>query len=199
MSSPYSPAQTATLKKVFKLLNRWIVFVFRTGYGPIFTWPAFWGKIMVIEHTGRKTGRKRYAPVNYALSPDQREVYCLSGFGQAAQWYRNIIQRPEVAVWIGARRIQGKAHPIAPAEPHLAFYRQILINSGFATPLFEGFNPKTAPEETIRSLARRASLVHITLEEPLISQQPHPGDLAWTVISLLFLWVWLRPRHKESS
>jgi len=37
-------------------------------------------------------------------------------------------------------------------------------------------------------MARRAPLVRITLEEPLISQQPHPGDLAWIAISLLFLW-----------
>jgi len=33
----------------------------------------------VITHTGRKTGRKRRTPVNYAVVRD--DVYCTAGFG----------------------------------------------------------------------------------------------------------------------
>jgi len=196
MSNTTSSHQISQLKNVFKWVNRWIVFTFRAGYGPIFTWPAFWGKIMVIENIGRKTGLLRYTPVNYALSSDEGGVFCLSGFGGSSHWYRNIQQNPQVAVWIGAQRIAGTAKPVPDSEQHLDIYRQVLINSGFAAPLFEGINPKSATESTLRTLAQRAPLVYIQLEAMPAPQRAHPGDLAWLVITLLFAWILLRPRRR---
>ncbi|MBL6964922.1 MAG: nitroreductase family deazaflavin-dependent oxidoreductase [Anaerolineales bacterium] len=192
MQTPYSPSQATQIKKIFKVLNRWIVFVFRAGYGPFFTRQTFAGKIMVIENVGRKSGLIRQAPVNYAVAAEGNAVYCLSGFGSASQWYRNIQHNPRVNVWIGVQRIAGLAHQVDNFENHLDIYRRVLINSGFAAPLFEGLNPKTAPEETIRALARRSPLIRIELEIAPETNQPRPADLAWIVISALFAWGLLR-------
>ncbi len=192
MQNPYSPSQAAQLKKVFKLLNRWIVFVFRAGYGPFFTRQTFAGKIMVIENIGRKSGQIRYAPVNYAVAPESGAVYCLSGFGSQSQWYRNIQQSPQVTLWIGVQRIPGVAYLLEDSETHLDIYRQVLINSGFAAVLFEGINPKTIPEESLCKMAQRSPLVRIELENTLETTQPRPADLAWIVISALFVWGLLR-------
>ncbi len=196
-NSPYSPEITQ-IKKIFKWLNRWIVFVFRSGYGPIFTWPFIWGKIMVVENIGRKSGLVRYAPVNYAHAPAGDGVYCLSGFGPDSHWYRNILQTPQVAVWIGSQRIEGRAQPVANSEQHLDIYRQVLINSGFATPLFEGIQPKTASQETIRAMAQRSPLIHLQLDEIPSPRKPHPGDLAWICLTVVIGWLLLRPRGQRS-
>jgi len=46
------------------------------------------GYIMVLKTTGRKTGRQRFTPVNYAILDGK--VFCLAGFGKLAHWYRNL-------------------------------------------------------------------------------------------------------------
>ena len=56
------------------------------------------GQIMVLTHTGRKSGLRRRTPVNYALVDG--EVYCTAGFGQISDWYRNILANPQVEVWL---------------------------------------------------------------------------------------------------
>ena len=55
------------LRKVFRLLNKYfMVPVFRLGLG---TWVGtpFGGYVMVLQLIGHKTGKTRYAPVNYAI------------------------------------------------------------------------------------------------------------------------------------
>jgi hypothetical protein len=42
---------------------------------------------MVIVYMGRKTGKRRYTPVNHALIDG--DVYCMTGFGAKADRYRS--------------------------------------------------------------------------------------------------------------
>ncbi|TET81944.1 MAG: DUF385 domain-containing protein [Anaerolineales bacterium] len=51
---------------------------------------------MVITHTGHSTGFRRRTPVNYATVDD--EIYCIAGFDSISDWYRNILDNPEVDV-----------------------------------------------------------------------------------------------------
>ena len=65
----------------FKILNTlFMVPMFRLGLGPFFGNPIT-GYIMVLKVIGRKTGKVRYVPVNYAIR--NGSVYCLAGFGRA--------------------------------------------------------------------------------------------------------------------
>lgn len=165
------------LRAAFKHLNTLMLWLFRLGLGQFLTLPTPAGMIMIIEHTGRKSGLLRYVPVNYAPGPDNHSVYCLSGFGKS-EWYRNLLHNPQTSVWIGNRRLTGRVEPIN-ALNHLAIYRQVLINSGFATPAFEGFDPRTAPESRIRQMAEKAPLLRIVLTEEVTPTAPHPADYAW--------------------
>lgn len=61
---------------------------------------------MVLAHTGRKSGRIRRTPVNYALIGD---VYCVAGFGQSADLDRNSLATPAVEVWLPAGWYTGVA------------------------------------------------------------------------------------------
>jgi hypothetical protein len=55
------------MRRFFWFLNKYfMVPMFRLGFGPFFGNPIT-GYIMVLKVIGRKTGKLRYAPVNYAI------------------------------------------------------------------------------------------------------------------------------------
>ena len=88
-----TPAQLDRLRRAFRLLNKFMVFMWKIGLGPLINvWPAGFGRIMVIRHVGRKSGKERLAPVNYAVV--EGEIYCTAGFGPGSDWYRNIMAAP---------------------------------------------------------------------------------------------------------
>src|SRR3972149_212197 len=95
-----NPRNEETLRQGFKrYLNPFMVFMWRLGMGPyVNAWPPVGGRIMVIAHTGRKTGRRRFAPVNYAVVDG--EIYCTAGFGAVSDWYRNVMTKNEGEVWL---------------------------------------------------------------------------------------------------
>jgi deazaflavin-dependent oxidoreductase (nitroreductase family) len=77
---------------MFWYLNTFfMVPMFRLGFGFVFGNP-FSGYIMLLKATGWKSGKLRYAPVNYAIH--QRNVYCVSGGRQNSDWFRNLIANP---------------------------------------------------------------------------------------------------------
>jgi deazaflavin-dependent oxidoreductase (nitroreductase family) len=174
----------------FKPLNKIMVLNFRLGFGPFFTgWLKDLGHIMVLTTIGRKSGRQRRTPVNYALV--RGDVYCVAGFGQQADWFRNVQVNPEVEVWIGNQRYAGLAERVENASDWLPAYRQVMVNSGFAAKTFMGLDPATAPDETLRQAGADTPLVRIRIERALTGRGG-PGDLIWVwpalaAVSLLLL------------
>lgn len=74
------PTAGGWLRQGFKWLNRYMVLHWRLGLGPIANCADLSGCIMVLVHTGRKSGLTRRTPVNYVLV--EGDVYCAAGFGQ---------------------------------------------------------------------------------------------------------------------
>ena len=84
------------MRRIFWFLNRYfMVPMMRLGFGPLFGNP-FTGYIMVLKAIGRKSGKLRYAPVNYAIH--KGNVYCISGGRESSDWYRNVRATPEIEV-----------------------------------------------------------------------------------------------------
>jgi deazaflavin-dependent oxidoreductase (nitroreductase family) len=179
------------MRRFFRILNRFfMVPMFRLGFGPFFGNP-FWGYIMVLKIVGRKSGKLRYAPVNYAIHGGK--VYCLAGFGRTSDWYRNLRAAAAVEAILPGGAIAGTAQEVqAPAERRLII-RQILKNGGFAG-FLEGFNPYRIDDQ---------ALMERTAGMPLICIQPvglgsgasDPGGWAWVGMPaaalLLVLAAWL--------
>ena len=187
------------LRQGFKTLNRLMLFMWRLGFGQWLHHPKLGGCIMVITHTGRKSGRRRRTPVNYARVGN--DVYCTAGFGAGSDWVRNILVHPNVEVWLPDGWWAGVADDVTgwPASRRLPLLRQVLINSGFAARM-AGIDPKQMSDAELAAITEPYRLVRI--ERTVARTGPGgPGDLAWVWqvttagLGVMLLWQWLRPRR----
>lgn len=169
------PVEEAQLRKIFKGLNRFMLMLWRLGLGSYGNGNRYAGWIMVIKHTGRKSGLTRYAPVNYTIMDG--DVYCTAGFGVKADWYRNIMDIPEVELWLPDGRWAGMAED-ATDDPNAAeILRQVIIASGFAGPLF-GVNASKMTAGDFEVLLGDYRLIRIR-RTAAVTGPGGPGDLAW--------------------
>jgi deazaflavin-dependent oxidoreductase (nitroreductase family) len=131
--------------------------LFRLGLG-LFVGNPLTGYIMVVKTIGRKTGKERYTPVNYAIIDGN--IYCMAGFGKDTHWFRNLQSQPKVEVIIPSGPLAGVAEDATNSEEDIHILRQILKNSGFAG-FFAGFNPYTISDIELREKIRGFPLVRI--------------------------------------
>lgn len=179
------------MRRFFHFLNKFfMVPIFRLGFGQFFGNP-FTGYIMVLKVIGRKTGKVRYAPVNYAIHAGK--LYCLSGFRGRSDWYRNLNSHPSIEAILPGGPLYGTVCEVDDPSIRKIVVRQILQNGGFAG-FFEGFNPFRIPDD---------ELLEKTADMPLICLQPQglgngasdPGGWAWIgfplSLAIVALAAWL--------
>ncbi len=163
-------------RQFFKLLNKFMLLMWRLGLGPFLQSPH-WGYIMVLTTTGHRTGLRRRAPINYDRAGDV--VYALPGFGARTHWYRNLIADPRCEVWLPDGWWTGVAEAITDPGEHLAVLRRLLIRAGFATRLVEGFDPAAVSDDHLRALAERYDkTIRIRLQTRLAGPMG-PADRVW--------------------
>jgi deazaflavin-dependent oxidoreductase (nitroreductase family) len=179
------------MRRFFRFINKYfMVPMFRLGLGAFMGNP-FSGYIMVLKTTGRKTGRLRYSPVNYAILDGR--VYCLSGFRQGSDWYRNLLAHPAIEVILPAGAISGSAAEITDPLRRTAIIRKVLQNAGFAG-FFEGYNPFRISDEQLA--AKTAGMPLICIQPTgLGSGASDPGGWVWITMTistfLLVVVLWL--------
>lgn len=177
------------LRRIFWMFNKFFMTpLFRMGLGAFFCNP-FSGYIMVMKTIGRKSGKARFTPVNYAIMNGC--VYCLAGWGQIADWYRNLKARPEMEVILPGGALSGKAEDVTDTDESLRAMRQILKNSGFAG-FFLGFNLLAASDEVLRERTRDMRVIRIC-PTGIGSGASDPGGWMWiwvlVVLAALIIWV----------
>jgi deazaflavin-dependent oxidoreductase (nitroreductase family) len=64
----------------------------------------FGRRMLLLEHIGRQSGARRYVVLEVVDHPDADAYVIVSGFGETAQWYRNVLANPRVRVSVGLRR-----------------------------------------------------------------------------------------------
>ncbi|WP_433623505.1 nitroreductase family deazaflavin-dependent oxidoreductase [Nocardia sp. CA-120079] len=107
------------------LRTRWVVRapinLYRVGLGFLFG-----SRLLMLEHTGRRTGARRYVILEVVDHPESAMYVVVSGFGVGAQWYRNITANPHVLISTGFRRkVAAIATPMTTDESALALARYI--------------------------------------------------------------------------
>ena len=189
-----------SLRQAFKYFNRFMLLLWRLGLGSFVNfWPAVVGRIMVLNHTGRKTGLPRRTPVNYALVDG--EIYCLSGYGAGSDWYRNIKADPAVEVWLPDGWWAGVAEEVIDPSLRLALIRQVLIASGFAT-YAAGINPRRLSDDALQAVTADYRLLRIR-RSAARTGSGGPADLAWlwplaTLTLLIFVLLPKQSRGKKN-
>ncbi|MEA1977140.1 MAG: nitroreductase family deazaflavin-dependent oxidoreductase [Chloroflexota bacterium] len=185
------------LRTIFKSFNRFMLLLWRLGLGSYGNGTEFGGSIMVIKHTGRKTGLTRYTPVNYAVVDG--DIYCTAGFGSVCDWYSNLMAIPKVEIWLPDGRWAGVAEDVSDSEDRGALLRQVIIASGFAGPLF-GADPKKLTDADFEKLMDNYRLIRIQ-RKGAITGPGGPGDLAWVwpLSTFILLLLWFRRRRGSTK
>jgi deazaflavin-dependent oxidoreductase (nitroreductase family) len=153
-----------TLRKIFHAFNPLMILMWKLGLGRMINiWPSVIGRIMIIKHSGRKSGKEYLTPVNYAIVDG--EVYCTAGFGSITDWYRNMLVNPNVELWLPEGRRNARTEDISDASNRLFLLRQVISASGFAGPLF-GINSKKLNDEQLDTVSKDYRLVHFMMDRP---------------------------------
>ncbi|HEY3344112.1 MAG TPA: nitroreductase/quinone reductase family protein [Anaerolineaceae bacterium] len=196
MTISSNPQNEQLLQQGFKYFNKGMVMLWRLGLGKFINiWPDGSGRIMVIQNTGRHSGRTYYNPVNYCIL--NGDVYCTAGFGAKSDWYRNLRANPQVELWLPDSWYQGLAEDVTGCPGHTAIVRQVLIASGFAARM-EGIDARVISDEELDRVTAEYRLVRIHLNQPRTGAGG-PGDLAWVwpLATLLLLLAWPKRRGRR--
>jgi deazaflavin-dependent oxidoreductase (nitroreductase family) len=191
-----SPETEQNLRQMFRRFNRFMLLMWRLGLARFINiWPNVGGRIMVIQHIGRKTGQVRQAPVNYAEI--NGEVYCTAGFGAVSHWYRNLLAHPDVEIWLPNGRFHAHAQDITAEPETLPILRQVLSNSGFAATAV-GVHPKTMSDAELATATASYRLIRFTKTQPAAGK----ADLLWVwpaLIGFLLGIVWFKNLYEEED
>ena len=185
--------QEKVLQRSFRYLNRCMVLMYRLGMAPLVNcFPPLFGQIMILTHTGRKSGKKYQSGLNFAQM--NGDIYCTAGFGSESDWYRNIIANPQVEVWINNHWHRCSVEEISNTIENIDIMRQVLVCSGFAA-YAAGINPRKLSDEALFEITSSYRLLRLRRAEARTGPGG-PGDLAWinTLLLMLILPVVFRKR-----
>lgn len=177
----------------FKVFNKFMLFMWRLGWGPwVNYFPQVTGRVMVITHTGRKTGKQRRTPVNYAIVDG--DLYCTAGYGSGSDWYRNIITNPQVEIWLPDSWWAGVVEEVANPQHRLVYLRQILLNSGLVAPI-AGLNPQKMTDSELEKATTFYRVLRIR-RTAARTGPGGPGDLVliWSILVMILLPLAFRRR-----
>jgi len=90
-------------------LWRFPIWFYRLGLG----W-MLGKRFLLLNHIGRKSGQPRKAVVEIVNFDSQNNIYyAVSGFGEKAQWFQNIMHTPQVNIQVGIRKMSASVERLA--------------------------------------------------------------------------------------
>jgi F420H(2)-dependent quinone reductase len=108
---PEHGAQVRVSRTAFKYMNtHYMVPLSRFGLFPWMLNPLT-GYIMVLQAIGRKSGKPRLTPLNYAIADGS--ICCMVGFGAGTHWLVNLKANPAVELHLSGTTVRGRAEVVA--------------------------------------------------------------------------------------
>jgi deazaflavin-dependent oxidoreductase (nitroreductase family) len=138
------------------------IYLYTAGLGRLFG-----TRFLVLTHTGRKSGLPRKVALEIVRHDESGDTYFVaSGWGEEADWYRNIIKNPEVVIHAGARRLPGIAQrlPSECAEEEILTYARRYPTAIKSLARIMGYKVD-GTDEGYRALGRKL---------PIIALRPDP-------------------------
>ena len=110
-ASPGPAAWAARLLRMRRIV-RAPIWLYRARLGFVFG-----SRLLMLEHTGRKTGIRRHVILEAVGHPNPATYIVAAGFGSRAQWLQNVRACPRVRVYAGGRRpVPATARPLDSQE-----------------------------------------------------------------------------------
>lgn len=190
------PATLHMLRRIFHRMNRGMVLLWRIGLGRLLNvWPQGFGRLLVIEHAGRRSGSRYLTPVNYTSAGE--DLYCIAAFGDQSDWYLNLLATPGNTIWLPDGRWEIRVADASDDRRRLDLIRKVLIDSGFAAPLF-GLHPRRMSDDDLAAATATYRLVQI---HPLRRRDTAdgPGDLAWVWLPIGITAILLIMRRRRAG
>ena len=122
--------------------NGKIIAEFRANAGKV-GGPFAGADILLLHHTGARSGVERINPLAYQRVGDSFAVFASrAGAPQHPDWYHNLVAHPDTSVEVGTETITVRARVAEPAERDPIWERQKVRAPGFAE-----YEQKAAPRE----------------------------------------------------
>jgi deazaflavin-dependent oxidoreductase (nitroreductase family) len=147
-----SPALKGT--RLGRLLGRWNPIMKR-----ILTSPAHWPLsrwFIVIEWTGRTSGKRYSTPVAYLTSDSQ--IWVTTG----DRWWRNLADRPNVRIWLRGRGRAALAEPVLDRAESVRGHAEVFRRQPFFARL-AGLPARPTTGDIEQSLAAGRVLVRVSV------------------------------------
>ncbi len=78
--------------------------------------PGF-GPVLLLDHVGAKSGKRRTTPLLYARDSDSFVIVASKGgHPRNPAWYHNLLAHPQTSVQVGRKRLQVRARPAEAQE-----------------------------------------------------------------------------------
>jgi deazaflavin-dependent oxidoreductase (nitroreductase family) len=138
-------------------LTRAPLLLYRAGLGAVLG-----SRMLMLEHVGRRSGATRQVVLEVVGRPGPGRYVVVSGFGDRAQWFRNVRAEPRVRVSVARHRsVPATAREVDPADARRILDGYVEANRG----LWSWFGP----------------VVERTLGRPLDDAAPPPPMVEFTL------------------
>lgn len=171
------------LPLVLKYGNRAAVLMWKLGMGKLLNaWQAVLGKMMVVKHTDRLSGKELYTPVNYI--EENSTIYCTSFIDRYNDWMVDLVSNPQIEIWLTDGWFSAEAEIVEDSRERISWLKAVLTASGFMAPIM-GVYPKSMDEFEFEQVSESFRLVQIKRQSARTGPEG-PGSLAWIWPILLF-------------
>lgn len=110
--------------KWFKRINRVVVPLYKLRLLPLF---GFGRMFMLLTTKGRKSGKKRTVPIG--LFRINGILHVISGWGEKANWYKNMIAYPDdVYVQVGFRKFHARTEVVEGFDEYKKIMKWFVMN-----------------------------------------------------------------------
>jgi deazaflavin-dependent oxidoreductase (nitroreductase family) len=122
--------------------NGKIIAEFRANAGRV-GGPFQGSDILLLHHTGARSGAERVTPLAYQWVGDSFAVFAVkAGSPENPSWFHNLVAHPETVAEVGTRTVRVRARVALPAERDVIYSRQKQHH-----PAFTQYEVKAAPRK----------------------------------------------------
>ena len=127
-------------------------------------------RFLLLNHIGRKSGQPRQAVVEVVDFDSNNDIYyAVSGFGEKAHWFQNIMQRPNINIQVGSRKMSAHAKRLSLQDGEKIFANYARQHPTALRELSKIINiPYDGSPESINEMAKAIPVVafHVQADNP---------------------------------